>query len=52
MIVRDKFYPKSMLQIDEIKGLDEMMQDAVNFKYMPKVLTKEQQAELLQLPKK
>jgi hypothetical protein len=29
-----------------------MMEDAVNFKYLPKVLTKEQQAELLQLPKK
>jgi NitT/TauT family transport system substrate-binding protein len=50
--VRNKFYPKAMLQIDEIRGLNEMMEDAVNFKYMPKVLTKEQQAELLQLPKK
>jgi hypothetical protein len=29
-----------------------MMEDAVNFKYMPKVLTREQQADLLQLPKK
>jgi hypothetical protein len=25
--VRDKFYPKSMLQLDEVKGLNEMMQD-------------------------
>jgi len=47
--VRDKFYPKSMLQIDEVKGLDEMMQDAVAFKYLPKPLTPEQQKELLQL---
>ena len=35
-----------------VAGLDEMMEDAVNFKYMPKVLTREQQAELLQLPQK
>ncbi len=29
-----------------------MMQDAIAFKYIPKVLTKEQLADLLQLPKK
>jgi NitT/TauT family transport system substrate-binding protein len=47
--VRDKFYPKSMLQLDRVDGMDEMMQDAIAFKYMPKPLTKEQQSELLQL---
>jgi NitT/TauT family transport system substrate-binding protein len=29
--VRDRFYPKAMLQLDEVKGLDEMMQDAIAF---------------------
>jgi NitT/TauT family transport system substrate-binding protein len=48
--VRDKFYPKTMLQMDEVKGLDGLMADAVAFKYLPKPLTPEQQKELLQLP--
>ena len=47
--VRDKFYPKSMLQLDRVDGLDEQMQDAIAFKYMAKPLTQEQQSELLQL---
>jgi NitT/TauT family transport system substrate-binding protein len=47
--VRDKFYPKSMLQLGRVDGLDAMMQDAVAFKYLPKPLTPEQQKELLQL---
>jgi NitT/TauT family transport system substrate-binding protein len=50
--VRDKFYPKSMLQIDEMKGMDGLMADAVAFKYIPKPFTPEQITELLQLPKK
>ena len=50
--VRDKFYPKSMLQMDEVKGMDGLMADAVEFKYMPKPLTPQQQQELLQLPGK
>ena len=49
--VRDKFYPKSMLQLDKIEGMKEMMADAIAFKYMPKELTQAQQDELLQLPK-
>lgn len=47
--VRDKFYPKSMLQLDRIDGLDEQMQDAIAFKYMAKPLTPQQIGELLQL---
>jgi NitT/TauT family transport system substrate-binding protein len=50
--VRDKFYPKSMLQLDEVKGMPELMQDAIAFKYIPAVLTQPQLDELLQLPKK
>jgi len=49
--VRDKFYPKTMLQLAKVQGMDEMMQDAIAFKYIPKVLTQQQLDELLQLPK-
>ena len=51
-IVRDQFYPKAMLQLDEIKGLPELMQDAIAFKYIPAALTQVQLDELLQLPRK
>jgi ABC-type nitrate/sulfonate/bicarbonate transport system substrate-binding protein len=50
--VRDRFYPKSMLQLDEVKGMPELMQDAIAFKYIPAALTQAQLDELLQLPKK
>lgn len=50
--VRDKFYPKSMLQLDEVSGLPGLIEDAVAFKYLPGPLTEAQTAELLQLPKK
>ena len=46
--VRDEFFPKSILQMSEIKGLDELLKDAVDLKYAPKALTKEQVAELIQ----
>ncbi len=46
--VRDEFFPKSLLQMTEIKGLDEMLKDAVELKYAPKELTKEQVKELIQ----
>ena len=48
--VRDRFYPKAMLQLDEVKGLDEMMQDAIAFKYITQPLPPQQGSELLQLP--
>jgi len=50
--VRDQFYPKSMLQLDEVEGMPELMQDAIAFKYIPAALTEKQLEELLQLPKK
>ena len=39
-----------MLQLDEVKGLDDMMQDAIAFKYITQPLTPQQVGELLQLP--
>jgi len=50
--VRDQFYPKAMLQLDKVAGMDELMQDAITFKYIPQALSKAQLDELLQLPKK
>jgi NitT/TauT family transport system substrate-binding protein len=50
--VRDKFYPKSMLQLDEVSGLPALIEDAIAFKYMPGALSQTQIDELLQLPKR
>jgi NitT/TauT family transport system substrate-binding protein len=50
--VRDQFYPKTMLQLDEVKGMPELMQDAIAFKYIPAALSRQQLDELLQLPRK
>jgi len=46
--VRDRFYPKSMLQLDQVSGLGELMQDAIAFKYIPQALTRPQLDELVQ----
>lgn len=50
--VRDEFFPKSILLPDEIKGLDTQIPEAVTLKFINKPLTKEQQAELFQVPLK
>jgi NitT/TauT family transport system substrate-binding protein len=49
--VRDGFFPKSLVWPDEIKGLDSLMQDAVELKFITAPLTKEQIAELIQIQK-
>jgi NitT/TauT family transport system substrate-binding protein len=46
--VRDRFYPKAMLQLDEVAGLPDLMQDAIAFKYIPKELDRAQLDELVQ----
>jgi NitT/TauT family transport system substrate-binding protein len=50
--VRDRFYPKAMLQLDRVEGMAELMQDAIAFKYIPAALSQQQLDELLQLPKR
>ena len=50
--VRDEFFTKEMLWPDEIKGLDQIIPDAVSLKYMQQPLSKEQLAELIQIPAK
>jgi NitT/TauT family transport system substrate-binding protein len=47
--VRDEFFPKSLLQMTQIKGLDDLLNDAVELKYTSKPLTKEQVTELIQI---
>jgi NitT/TauT family transport system substrate-binding protein len=48
--VRDEFFPKALVNPDEIKGLDSLIEEAVTLKFISAPLTKEQQAELIQIP--
>jgi len=47
--VRDEFFPKSLIWPDEIKGLDQLMAEAVQLKFIPAPLSKEQVADLIQI---
>jgi NitT/TauT family transport system substrate-binding protein len=49
--VRDDFFPKSLIWPDEIKGLDSLMEDAVELKFISAPLTKGQLAEFIQIQK-
>jgi len=49
--VRDEFFPQSLLDPDEIHGLDGLMAEAVTLKFIPAPLTKEQVAKLVQIVK-
>ena len=46
-----EFFPKEMLDPDEIKGLDSLMAEAVTLKFVPAPLSKEQIADLIQIQK-
>jgi NitT/TauT family transport system substrate-binding protein len=47
--VRDEFFPRALVMPDEIKGLDALMADAVELKFISAPLSKEQIAGLVQL---
>jgi NitT/TauT family transport system substrate-binding protein len=47
---RNDFFPKSSVDPDRIVGLDTIVPDAVTLKYTAAPLTKEQLAELIQIP--
>jgi NitT/TauT family transport system substrate-binding protein len=47
-----EFLPKKAVDPDRISGLDELMADAVTFKYIPAPLSQEQLAELIQIPER
>jgi NitT/TauT family transport system substrate-binding protein len=48
--VRDDFFPKSLLWPDRVSGLETLMQDGVEFKYLREPLSQEQVAEMIQIP--
>jgi NitT/TauT family transport system substrate-binding protein len=48
--LRDEFFAKSALDPDTIKGMDQLMVEAVNFKYLAVPLTSAEHAELVQVP--
>lgn len=48
--VRDEFFPKSLLNPDEVKGLEMIVPDAVNLKYISQPLTADQLKQLIQIP--
>jgi NitT/TauT family transport system substrate-binding protein len=47
--VRDEFFPKDLVNPDQIHGLNSLMSEAVNLKFIPAPLSKEQTAELIQI---
>jgi NitT/TauT family transport system substrate-binding protein len=47
--VRDDFFPKSLIDPDKIAGLDSLMKDAVELKFIPAPLTDAQVKELIQI---
>jgi NitT/TauT family transport system substrate-binding protein len=48
--VRDEFFPKSLVNPDEVKGLDTLVKEAVNLKFISEPLTQKQLSELIQIP--
>jgi NitT/TauT family transport system substrate-binding protein len=47
---RDDFFPPPAIEPDKIVGLDTIVKDAVELKFTAKELTKEQLADLIQIP--
>jgi NitT/TauT family transport system substrate-binding protein len=47
---RDQFFPKAAVDPDRVVGIDTIVQDAVELKFTATQLTKEQLAELVQIP--
>jgi len=47
-----EFLPKAAVDPDRISGVDDVIADAVTFKYIPVPLTKQQLGELIQIPER
>jgi NitT/TauT family transport system substrate-binding protein len=47
--VRDEFFPKALINPDEIKGIDSLLEEAVTLKFIPAPLSKVQVAEFIQI---
>jgi NitT/TauT family transport system substrate-binding protein len=50
--MRDEFFVKGGIDPDTVKGMDQLMAEAVNFKYLTAPLTPAELAELVQVPLK
>jgi NitT/TauT family transport system substrate-binding protein len=48
--IRQEFDPKEMVQPDRIMGLEDMMAEAIKFKYLPQPLSEGQIKDLIQIP--
>jgi NitT/TauT family transport system substrate-binding protein len=48
-MTRDDFFPKESLQLKEVKSLDVTLQQALDFKYIAKPMTKEEAAPLFDM---
>jgi NitT/TauT family transport system substrate-binding protein len=48
--VRNDYFPKSLVDPDAIKGIDGLMKEAVNLKFISQPLTQKQLDELIQIP--
>jgi len=48
--IRDEFLPKPALQPDRVVGIDSIMRDAIDYKFLSAPLSKEQLAEAIQIP--
>jgi NitT/TauT family transport system substrate-binding protein len=49
-MTRDKFQTKAAMRNDRVSDLDAVMAQAVRLKFLDKPLSKEQLAELIQIP--
>lgn len=48
--IRDDFMPKPVMSPETVSGIDAIMQDAITFKALAAPLTKDQIAEMIQIP--
>jgi ABC-type nitrate/sulfonate/bicarbonate transport system substrate-binding protein len=48
--IRDEFLPKAAMSPDRMLGIESIMGDAIDFKFVPAPLSREQLAEVVQIP--
>jgi NitT/TauT family transport system substrate-binding protein len=49
--VREEFFPRALVEPDQIHGMDSLLAEAVTLKFIPAPLTKEQVTELVKIQK-
>ena len=48
---RDEYFPRAKIDPSHVSGIEEMMRDAIAFKFLAAPLTQDQLKELIQIPK-